>query len=105
MSHQVADRDAFAAAVDAGDVAPDAANEAVKTPSRTLTRLYLTTEGRYEQDPATGREPLPRYAVAETFPVVDEETAGFVRTQLRSEQNTVVGERRRARAAIPEVDA
>jgi hypothetical protein len=100
-----ADLDAFTTAVDTGDVAPNAANEAIKTLSRTLTRLYLTTEGRYEQDPATGREPLPRYAVVEVLPVVDEETAGFVRTQLRREQNTVVGELRRARAAIPEVDA
>jgi len=38
--------------------------------------------------------------VARKFEIVDDTEAGFVRTQLKREQNTVVGELERARELV-----
>jgi hypothetical protein len=92
--------EAFQSAAEAGEIDPETANETIKSLSRVLTRLYLVQRGQFEQDPATNREPFPRYSVARKFEIVDDTEAGFVRTQLKREQNTVVGELERARELV-----
>ncbi|MGM0717782.1 MAG: M28 family metallopeptidase [Halobacteriota archaeon] len=76
------------------------ANNAITSLSRVLTRLYLVEREQFQQDPATSRDPFPRYSVAQKFEVVDGDEARFVTTQLTREQNTVVGELERARAIV-----
>lgn len=94
---------AFQAAARDGAVPADRANEVITRLSRTLTRLYLTERGQFEQDPATSRDPVPRLAPARKFQVLEGDDRKFLRTQLTREQNTVVGELKRARRLVPEV--
>ena len=95
-----AEIEAFNEAAEAGEIDAETANDAITSLSRVLTRLYLVERGQFEQDPATGREPFPRFSVARKFEVVDGDAVGFVRTQLTREQNTVVGELERARSIV-----
>jgi hypothetical protein len=94
-------------AAEDGRIDPDAANESIKRCSRTLTRLNLVRRGQFEQDPAVSREPVPRYAPAETFARLDAREDGderrFLALQLKREQNDVTHELRRLRASIPAV--
>lgn len=98
-----AEIDAFQQAARAGEIDPVTANNAIKSLSRVLTRLYLVERGQFEQDPATSREPFPRFSVARKFEVVDDDEAKFVETQLTREQNTVIGELERARDIVADV--
>lgn len=98
-----AEIDAFQQAARAGEIDPVTANDAIKSLSRVLTRLYLVERGQFEQDPATSREPFPRFSVAQKFEVVDGDEAKFVETQLTREQNTVIGELKRARDIVADV--
>ncbi|OYR68979.1 M28 family peptidase [Halorubrum ezzemoulense] len=98
-----AEIDAFQQAARAGEIEPVTANEAIKSLSRVLTRLYLVERGQFEQDSATGREPFPRYSVARKFEIVDGDEAKFVETQLTREQNTVISELERARDIVTDV--
>jgi len=95
--------DAFQQAARAGEIDPMMADDAIKSLSRVLTRLYLVERGQFEQDPATSREPFPRFSVARKFEVVDGDEAKFVETQLTREQNTVIGELERARDIVADV--
>jgi hypothetical protein len=98
-----AEIDAFQQAARAGEIEPMAANEAIKSLSRVLTRLYLVERGQFEQDSATSREPFPRFSVARKFEIVDDDEAKFVETQLTREQNTVISELERARDIVADV--
>ncbi|WP_053947859.1 M28 family peptidase [Halolamina sediminis] len=95
-----AEIEAFQDAAEAGEIDARTANDTITSLSRVLTRLYLVERGQFEQDPATGREPFPRFSVARKFEVVDGDEVGFVETQLTREQNTVVGELERARSIV-----
>lgn len=86
-----------------GNIDAAVANDTITSLSRVLTRLYLVERGQFEQDPATNREPFPRYAVARKFEVTEGDEARFVETQLTREQNTVVGELERARDLVADV--
>lgn len=97
-----ADLETFQEAARAGDVDATTANETITGLSRILTRLYLVERGQFQQDPATGREPFPRYSVARKYQVEEGEAARFVGVQLKREQNAVVRELERARALLPE---
>jgi hypothetical protein len=90
----------FQTAAEDGTVDRTTANDTITSLSRVLTRLYLVERGQFEQDPATSREPFPRYSVAGKFEIVDGDEARFVATQLKREQNTVVGELERARSLV-----
>jgi len=90
----------FQTAAENGTLDRATANETITSLSRVLTRLYLVERGQFEQDPATNREPFPRYSVARKFEIVDGDEARFVGTQLKREQNTVVGELERARSLV-----
>ena len=98
-----ADLESFQAAARDGDVDAADANETITALSRILTRLYLVERGPFEQDPATSREPFPRYSVARKYGIESGEAARFVGVQLTREQNDVVQELNRARALLPEV--
>ena len=76
------------------------ANETIKRLSRVLTRINLVREGQFEQDPAIGRDPVPRFADARKFAFLDDDCR-FLRVQLKREQNAVQGEIRRARELLP----
>lgn len=91
----------FETDVRSGEIPPARANEVISALSRILTGLYLTSEGRFEQDPAVGRAPVPRLAPARRFPTLEDDEVGFLRTQLRREQNTVLASLREARARLP----
>jgi hypothetical protein len=91
----------FHAAVDAGDVPPGEANDAITGLSRTLTRRYLTTRGRFEQDPATGRSPFPKLWPATRFDDVSGDDERFLAVQLRRAQNDAVYALREARRSLP----
>jgi len=58
----------FRERADAGEIDATVANDAITDLSRTLTRLYLVEDGQFEQDPATSRNPVPRYDPANDFP-------------------------------------
>lgn len=92
-----AELEEFYAAVDAGEIPPTEANETIKQLSRILTRLNLVSEGQFEQDPAVGRQPVPRLAPAQKFEKLEGDEVKFLQTQLKREQNAVVAEARRAR--------
>ncbi|MGM0717780.1 MAG: M28 family peptidase [Halobacteriota archaeon] len=57
---------------------------------KTLTRLNFVTDGRFEQDPAESRAPLPRLASVERLPELDGDDRRFLELQLRRERNHVV---------------
>ena len=85
----------------AGDVAQETANQTITDLSRTLTRLILVTEGRFEQDPAVSRRPVPRYAPAERFEILGADESRFLSRQLTREQNAVVYELKQLREQLP----
>jgi len=89
--------------VDAGDVNPDAANDAITDLSRTLTRLSFTADGQFEQDPAHSRPPYPRFADADEFADLapDSDDYWFLRIQLTRAQNDAVATLRRAERRLP----
>ncbi|RJT07874.1 M28 family peptidase [Halococcus sp. IIIV-5B] len=94
---------AFYAAIENGDVAPDEANDVIKGLSRRLTRLNLVSEGQFVQDPATSREPVPRFSPAREFPRLDADERRFLQVQLKRAQNDAVAELHRARESLPTV--
>lgn len=94
--------ESFRTAVDGGDIDTEPANETIKALSRTLTNLNFASRGYFEQDPAIGRPPYPRYAPVREFKNIDDEDdRRFLKTQLIREQNHIVNELKRARERIP----
>jgi hypothetical protein len=90
----------FQSAARDGEIDPETANEAITGLSRILTRLHLTRDTQFEQDPATGRDPVPRLAPAKKFPVLDGDEERFMRVQLTREQNAMVAQLREARSLV-----
>jgi len=99
------DIERFQTAAREGEIDAERANGAILSLSRTLTRLNLVSEGQFEQDPATSREPVPRLAPARKFPYLEGDDARFLQVQLRRAQNAVLSELREAREVVPDVDA
>jgi len=93
--------ESFRNRAEAGEVDPETANDAITRLSRTLTRLYLVEDGQFEQDPATSRNPVPRYDPAHEFDRVDGDDARFLEVQLQRAQNETVYQLRRARDRLP----
>lgn len=91
----------FYGAVESGETAPAAANEAIKALQRRLVKASFASEGRFEQDPATPRPPYPALEPATGLPDLAGEERRFAETHLRRARNEVVWELRRARAAVP----
>jgi len=91
----------FREQAEAGEIDPEIANRAITALSRTLTRLYLVEDGQFEQDPATSRNPVPRYDPARDFAHVDGDDARFLQVQLKRAQNETVHELRTARDRLP----
>jgi hypothetical protein len=95
--------DAFYDAVEAGEIDPATANEAIKTLSRTLTRLNFVSDGQFEQDPAYNRPPYPRFENTSLFDLYDEDDDEyrFLQVELRRAQNDAVFELRRLQEQLP----
>ncbi|WP_053947855.1 M28 family peptidase [Halolamina sediminis] len=89
-------REATTAFLDDADGYPDAADRLVKG----LTRLQFVTEGRFEQDPAESRAPLPQLAPVEQLPDLDSDEERFLELQLRRARNDVVAALRRLRRSL-----
>ncbi|USZ70184.1 M28 family metallopeptidase (plasmid) [Halorussus salilacus] len=92
--------ESFYADVGSGATSPAEANDAIKRLSRILTRLNLVRDGQFEQDPAVGRQPVPRLAPAQKFDALEGDDAKFLQVQLKRESNAVIGELRRARELV-----
>ncbi|WP_138005648.1 M28 family peptidase [Halalkalirubrum salinum] len=92
--------ESFQQAAKAGEIDTTTANNVITSLSRVLTRLYLVERGQFQQDPATSRQPFPRYSIARKFEVVDGDKARFIDIQLTREQNAVVGELEQARDIV-----
>ncbi|MFB6243731.1 MAG: M28 family peptidase [Halobaculum sp.] len=92
--------EAFESAVDAGEVESSVANDVITELSRVLTRLYLVRDGQFSQDPAVSRDPVPRYAPAQKFPILDDHESRLLALQLKRAQNDVVATLRDARDAV-----
>ncbi|MDY6818137.1 MAG: M28 family peptidase [Halobacteriales archaeon] len=98
----IGDLETFYEKADAGDIDPSVANEVITDLSRILTRLNLVKDGQFEQDPAVGRQPFPKYAPAEQLPSLEGNDRRFLKVQLKREQNDVVYKLRRAQELIAE---
>lgn len=85
----------------AGDIDPEVANQTITRLSRVLSRLYLVEKSQFEQDPATSRVPVPRFAPAHKFSFLDGDDARFLRVQLKRTQNETLHALRRARNLLP----
>lgn len=92
--------DTFYEAVERDDIRHEDANEVITALSRKLTRLNLTSEGQFQQDPALSHEPFPSLAVAQKFQILEDDDRRFLAVQLKREQNRVVHEVREARALL-----
>jgi hypothetical protein len=90
----------FQSAAHEGEIDPETANETITGLSRILTRLHLTQDTQFEQDPATGRDPVPRLAPAKKFPILDGDEEQFMQVQLTREQNTMIAQLREARSLL-----
>lgn len=95
-----ADLEAFYDDVETGDVPAEEANETITNLSRILTRVNLVSEGQFEQDPAVGRQAVPRLAPAQKFDALTGDDVKFLQTQLKREQNAVIADVRRARRLL-----
>ncbi|MFD1525555.1 M28 family peptidase [Halolamina salina] len=95
--------ESFYDAVEAGEIDPETANEAIKTLSRTLTRLNFVSDGQFEQDPAYNRPPYPRFEHTSLFEAYDEDDDEyrFLQVELRRAQNDAVFELSRLREQLP----
>jgi N-acetylated-alpha-linked acidic dipeptidase len=93
--------ESFRERAESDEIEAETVNDAITELSRTLTRLYLVEDGQFEQDPATSRNPVPRYDPANDFARVDGDEARFLQVQLKRAQNETVHELRRARDRLP----
>lgn len=93
--------ESFQEAAEAGEIDSTTANSAITDLSRTLTRLYLVEEGQFEQDPATSRNPVPRYDPARDLAHVEGDDTRFLQVQLKRAQNETVYQLRQARNRLP----
>ncbi|GAB7093536.1 M28 family peptidase [Halolamina litorea] len=76
--------------IDAGEIDADAANEAILGLSRALVRVDYTTEGQFEQDPATDRPSYPGLAAAAELDDLDADERKKQVVALRRQRNRAV---------------
>ena len=93
--------ESFQESAQSGDIDGNVANKTITKLSRVLTRLYLVEDGQFQQDPATSRVPVPRYASAHRFSFLEDEDIRFLQVQLKRAQNETVYELRQARQRLP----
>jgi len=93
----------FYEAAHSGSVDENVANDIITDLSRVLTRLYLVRRGQFEQDPAISRNPVPRYAPAQKFEILEGNDRHFLQVQLTREQNDVVRRLREVREQLEPV--
>ena len=96
--------EAFYGDVDAGRIAPQAANTVIQDLARILVPINFCREPRFRHDPAITVPPLPTIATAAELDH-HAETLGFARTQLVRGQNRLVAALRQARRHIALVTA
>lgn len=97
--------DDFYARVEAGKIAPAAANAVIQDLARILVPINFTRVNRFRHDPALTIPPLPSIAEAAELDKFDENTIGFARTQLVRGQNRLISALRQARRHIEFVAA
>ncbi|GAB7092845.1 M28 family peptidase [Halorubrum luteum] len=90
--------------IEAEEIDPAQANEAIKTLSRRLIPLDFTNAGRFDQDPAKFRPPYPRLVSVLELPDLKGNEYKFRQTNLRRAVNEVVHELREAGRALPTGD-
>ncbi|MFB6300011.1 MAG: M28 family peptidase [Halobacteriales archaeon] len=91
----------FYDAVDTGTIDAGTATETMKALSRGLVRLDFTSEGQFEQDPATTRPPYPSLVPATNLPALEGNDYKFQRTHLKRARNAVVHELKELRRELP----
>ncbi|MEF8801332.1 MAG: M28 family peptidase [Halolamina sp.] len=79
----------------------DGANEAIRQLERALVRVDYTTEGQFEQDPATDRPSYPGLAAARELNEMDAEERKKQRVALRRQRNRAVSLLEDAIDALP----
>lgn len=84
-----------------GSIPTKEANKTIKKLSRTLVRLDFTTEGQFDQDPASTRPPYPGLEPATTLPDLEGDEYHFQQTQLKRARNAAIHRLRQARLALP----
>jgi N-acetylated-alpha-linked acidic dipeptidase len=89
------------AAFAAGAVDADHANEAIRRLSRALVRVDFSTEGQFEQDPATDRPPYPGLAPATDLDGMDDAERRKQIVALRRQRNRAVSLLEDALDALP----
>ena len=95
--------ESFYAATEEGEISVHEANRAILSLSRVLTQLNFSKEGQFQQDPATGRPPYPRFGPARKFDTLaDPDDRKFLVVQLKREQNHVVNELRQVERKLPD---
>jgi hypothetical protein len=94
--------DALYERIDADEIEPGEANEAIKALSRRLIPANFTEDGRFEQDPAKHRPPYPRLLPAAELPDLEGDDYRFRRRNLKRSVNRVVHELRTARRELTE---
>ncbi|MFB6221798.1 MAG: M28 family metallopeptidase [Halolamina sp.] len=89
------------AAFAAGSVGAEKVNESIKGLSRALVRVDYTTEGQFEQDPATDRPSYPGLAAAAELDGMDEDERRKQLVALRRQRNRTVSLLEEALDALP----
>ncbi len=92
--------ESFYAAIAAGGVSRDSANEAIMRLARILVPINFTREARFRHDPALPVPALPTLSVAAELDGYTDDTLGFAQTQLTRGQNRVVAAMREARRCV-----
>jgi len=93
--------DRFYAGIEAGTVAPEVANTAIRDLARVLVPVNFTRGPRFSHDPALNVPPLPGIADARLWPGLPADQRGFLRAQLMRGQNRLIDALERAGALLP----
>jgi len=91
----------FRERVQADEIDTSVANKTIIDISRVLTRIYLVEGGQFEQDPATSRDPVPRFAPVHKFSLLEDDDVRYLQLQLKRVQNETVYQLRQARKRLP----
>jgi len=85
----------FYAQIEEGTIAPDTANEVLKSLSRRLVRINFASKGQFQQDPTTTIPPYPTLEPCTRLSELTGDDYRFRRTHLVRARNEVVYELRR----------
>jgi hypothetical protein len=96
---------AFHQAVEAGKIAPRAANDAMRDLSRALVPLNYALRGPHLQDPAVTLPPVPLLSIAADLDVFDQDTVGFALATLLRGRNAALAAIDAAGTAIDRASA